>query len=70
MPRPRLRLVDDEAPAPVRNPLFDPRRDGWPEQSLTAIICGDPIPGRRELVASLPDDYRRMRTIAGWAATW
>jgi hypothetical protein len=35
-----------------KRPLFDPMRDGVPKQSLTASICGDPIPGRRELVAA------------------
>lgn len=49
----RFRVVGEEAGDRTRNPLFDPRRDGWPEQSLTARICGDPIPGRRELVASV-----------------
>lgn len=33
-------------------PLYDPRRVDMPEQSLTAVICGDPVPGRRELVAA------------------
>ena len=33
------------------NPLYDPRRDGMYEGDLTASICGDPPPGRRELIA-------------------
>jgi len=38
-------------PAEVLNPLYDPARDGSAALSLTASICGDPAPGRRELVA-------------------
>jgi hypothetical protein len=34
------------------NPLFDPQRDGVSEMPLTARLRGDPIPGRRELVAA------------------
>lgn len=34
------------------NPLYDPLRDGFvPPLSLTAQLCGDPQPGRRELIA-------------------
>lgn len=43
----------------ARKPLFDPKRDGCPEPvSLTAFLCGDPPPGRRELIASSKDTYR------------
>lgn len=38
------------------NPLYDPRRDGTAPLSLTGEVCGDPQPGRREMVA------RGMRT--------
>jgi hypothetical protein len=34
-----------------RNPLYDPHRDGVPELSITAMVMGDPPPGRRELLA-------------------
>lgn len=34
-----------------KRPLYDPKRDGQAEQDLTAQICGDPQPQRRELVA-------------------
>jgi hypothetical protein len=36
----------------ARNPLFDPVRDGVAAQTVTAMLCGDPLPGRRELVAN------------------
>src|SRR5262245_11147958 len=39
-------------PAEVLNPLYDPARDGSAALSLTASICGDPAPGRRERDAS------------------
>jgi hypothetical protein len=30
--------------------LYDPHRDGWPQpESLTAALCGDPLPGRSAL---------------------
>jgi hypothetical protein len=47
-------MAVETAPRPneAMNPLFDPHRDGVPEMPLTARICGDPIPGRRELVAA------------------
>ena len=45
-------------------PLYDPRRDGAAEQSLTAQICGDPQPGRRQLVAGHVTRYWVGRTGA------
>lgn len=36
----------------AKRPLFDPARDAVPDLPLTARLCGDPLPGRRELVAS------------------
>jgi hypothetical protein len=41
-----------EAGPRAMNPLFDPQCDGVPEMPLTARVCGDPAPGRRELVAA------------------
>lgn len=35
-----------------KRPLFDPRRSDVPDLPLTAVLCGDPLPGRRELVAA------------------
>lgn len=38
-----------------RKPLYDPRRDGAEHPpSVTALICGDPPSGRRELLAQRP----------------
>lgn len=31
-------------------PLFDPRRDDSPDMPLTARLCGDPLPGRRQMI--------------------
>lgn len=59
-----LMYANRPLPRPPYEPLYDPARDGVPELSLTAQICGDPAPGRRELVArhaSLPDDPLRQR---------
>lgn len=36
----------------ARRPLFDPAFKTLPDQPLTAVLCGDPLPGRRELVAA------------------
>jgi hypothetical protein len=33
-----------------RNLLYDPHRDGVPELSITAMVMGNPPPGRRELL--------------------
>ena len=39
-------------------PLFDPVRDGVPPiVSNTAYLCGDPPPGRREMLASHMGSY-------------
>lgn len=48
-----LRNVKAEAPVvpETRNPLYDPRRDGFkPHSSLTAELLGDPFPGRDEVM--------------------
>lgn len=49
-------LQESPYPPPLRHretrkPLYDPGRDGLPDMPLTARLCGDPLPGRRELVA-------------------
>lgn len=34
----------------AKRPLFDPRRDDYPDMPLTARLCGDPPPGRRQMI--------------------
>lgn len=51
-----------------RNPLYDPRRDDAPRyESQTAVICGDPPVGRREMLERNANATRpRVRAQESW----
>lgn len=61
------RMLPEEYPPARRHeaskPLFDPVRDGVPDMTLTAQLCGDPAPGRRELVAHHASTLERGNVV-------